>query len=134
MKQQKVLSLTLMLATLAVGIVIGTLVNTGVRAERSGNATDATPLNIPSPTQLGNDFTQLVKKMEPAVVHVSTEYTGKQERTTAQRRGPRPPAEEGDEQGLDLFRRFFGDRLPEGMREGPAPRQRRQGTGSGFIV
>ncbi len=137
MKQQKVLSLTLMLATLAVGIMIGTLVNTGVRAEKSEKAiTDATALTIPSPTQLGNDFTQLVKRMEPAVVHVSTEYTGKRERTAQQRKGPRPPAEEGDDdqQGLDLFRRFFGDRLPEGMREGPAPRMRRQGTGSGFIV
>jgi serine protease Do len=134
MKQQKVLSLTLMLATLTVGIVIGTLVNTGVLAERSEKPiTDATPLTIPSPTQLGNDFTALVKKMEPAVVHVSTEYSGKQEQRTAQRRGVRPPAEE-DDQSLDLFRRFFGDRLPEGMREGPMPRFKRQGAGSGFIV
>ncbi|MEZ5402943.1 MAG: Do family serine endopeptidase [Bryobacteraceae bacterium] len=135
MKKQKVIPLTLILATLAVGIVIGTLVNTGVRAERNEKPiTDATPLAIPTPTQLGNDFTALVKKMEPAVVHVSTEYSGKKETQTAQRRGTRPPAEDEDDQSLDLFRRFFGDRLPEGMRENPTPRFKRQGAGSGFIV
>jgi serine protease Do len=86
---------------------------------------------IPSAAKLGNDFTELVRRVEPAVVHVSTEYSGKKEQETAEnRRGPRPPAEE-DEEGLDLFRRFFGDRLPQEM---PMPRQRRQGTGSGFIV
>ena len=38
MRQQKLLSMTLLLFTLSIGIVIGTLVNTGVHAQRSGAA------------------------------------------------------------------------------------------------
>ena len=34
MRQQKLLSMTLLLFTLSIGIVIGTLVNTGVHAQR----------------------------------------------------------------------------------------------------
>ena len=49
MKQQKLLSMTLLLFTLALGILIGTLVNTGVKADRqtSAIAPDATPLAVP---------------------------------------------------------------------------------------
>jgi serine protease Do len=63
MRQQKVLSFGLILVTLAVGIVIGTLVNPKVHAARSqAVAPDATPLVIPDPVQLGNEFTKLAKK------------------------------------------------------------------------
>jgi len=48
MRQQKLLSTTLMLFTLSLGIVIGTLINTGVHAQRGQSiAPDATPLTIP---------------------------------------------------------------------------------------
>jgi serine protease Do len=47
MRQQKFLSTTLLLITLSVGIVIGTLVNTSVNAARGQQvAPDATPLVI----------------------------------------------------------------------------------------
>ena len=36
MKQQKLLSVTLLLITLALGIVLGTLINTGVKAAKDG--------------------------------------------------------------------------------------------------
>ena len=131
-KQQKVLSVTLMVCTLAVGIVIGTLVNTGVRADKGDKpVTDATPLTIPSPVQLSNEFTALVKKMEPAVVNVSTTYEAKKQPAASERKQRRPrnqDDEEGDDDSFDLFR-FFRGPLPEGM-----PRQKREGTGSGFIV
>ena len=57
LRTQKVLSLTLMLFTLSVGIVIGTLVNQGVKAAKSDNAAPgATPLVIPNPVELSNSF------------------------------------------------------------------------------
>lgn len=134
LKDQKNLSTILVLATLVVGIVIGTLISTGVRAEKGQAATDATPLTIPSPVQLANDFTALAKKMEPTVVYVSTVYEGKETkvRNSPQRkRSPQPDEdEEGSEDQLDLFRRFFrgNPSIPDMQ-----PR-RREGTGSGFIV
>jgi hypothetical protein len=60
MRQQKLLSTTLMLFTLSLGIVIGTLLNTGVHAQRGqAAAPDATPLTIPKATAVGNEFTKL---------------------------------------------------------------------------
>ncbi|MBV9613532.1 MAG: hypothetical protein JO091_13745, partial [Acidobacteriaceae bacterium] len=49
LKQQKLLSFGLLLFTLVLGIVIGTVINTGVKAERQTGvvAPDATPLTIP---------------------------------------------------------------------------------------
>ncbi len=132
-KQQKVLSATLMVATLAIGIVMGTLINTSVRADKGDKpVTDATPLTIPSPVQLANDFTALVKKMEPAVVNISTVYEAKKQPAATDRKQQRRPRsqddEEGDEDGFDIFR-FFRGPVPDSI-----PRQRREGTGSGFIV
>lgn len=121
LRQQKLLSLGLLLATLAVGILIGTLVNTGVKADRGQAAPDATPLNIPSPAELSNEFTRLAKKLGPAVVNITSDYLP-DEKTTA--RGG-PGSDEPEDQ-MDLFRRFFGDI--------PQHNFRRQATGSGFIV
>jgi len=129
LKQPKVFSSVLVMCTLAIGIVIGTLISTGVRADKDQAATDATPLTIPSPTQLANDFTALVKKLEPAVVHISTTSEARQTTARSPRRNPRQP-EEGDDEAMDLFRRFFGGPLPQ------VPQQpfRREGAGSGFLV
>src|ERR1039458_7206049 len=79
MRQQKLLSLSLLLVTLSVGIVIGTLINTGVRANRGGQniAPDASPLVVPNPVQLGNEFTKLAKKLEPSVVYITADFTQK---------------------------------------------------------
>lgn len=128
-RQQKFLSTSLLLFTLSIGILIGTLVNTGVRAEKGQSAApDATPLVIPSPTQMANEFTKLAKKLEPSVVFITTDYTPKTE-TAARKR--RPQAEESDEDDeSDLLRRFFGSPR-QGM---PAPRFKREATGSGVIV
>src|SRR5271154_7210383 len=77
MRQQKLLSLSLLLITLSIGIVIGTLINTGVHAARGQAAAspDATPLVVPSPVKLGNEFTALAKKLEPSVVYITADYT-----------------------------------------------------------
>src|ERR1700675_3248646 len=79
MRQQKLLSLSLLLVTLSIGIVIGTLLNTGVHAAKGqvGGASDATPLVVPNAVQLGNEFTKLAKKLEPSVVYITADFTPK---------------------------------------------------------
>src|SRR5512142_2612748 len=116
LKGQKLLSLSLLVFTLSVGILIGTLVNTAVRAEKGqAAAPDASPLVIPNPTQLSTAFSQLAKQLEPAVVNVTSTY-GPPESQRAQRGQPNrrreqqatPDDEDQDQQGMDFFRRFFG--------------------------
>jgi serine protease Do len=125
MRQQKLLSVTLLLFTLSIGIVIGTLVNTGVRAAKDqSHAPDATPLVIPPVAQLPSEFTELAKKLEPSVVNISTDFTPRQART----RQPQQQDDDGD--GMDMFRRFFG---PFGNQIDPRM-FRREATGTGFIV
>ncbi|MCC7498003.1 MAG: Do family serine endopeptidase [Bryobacterales bacterium] len=128
-RRQKLLSFSLLLFTLSLGILIGTLINTNVGAARGGGpvAPDATPLSIPAAVKLPSEFTELAKALEPSVVNISTDYTPKE--SSARRRGPNPDEDE-DEDQMDLFRRFF--RGPQGQL--PAPRFRREATGSGFIV
>jgi serine protease Do len=139
-REKKILPVALTVATLAIGVMIGTLIDTGVSADKSDKpVTDATPLVIPSPTQLANDFTALAKKMEPAVVYVSTVTEAKPQRAANERKRRAPQAEpEGeDEDGMELFRRFFRGPMPDGMPRGGGTGggpQRREGTGSGFIV
>src|SRR5579885_878722 len=79
MKQQKLLSVTLLLFTLVLGIIIGTVINTGVRAERQTPAVapDATPLAIPQAQPIANDFTKLTKRVEPSVVYIESDYLPK---------------------------------------------------------
>ena len=53
LRGQKLLSFTLILFTLAIGIVIGTLVNSGAKAAKDNTAAPgATPLAIPKPVPL----------------------------------------------------------------------------------
>lgn len=135
-RSQKLLSLSLLVFTLSVGIIIGTLLNTGVRAAKDQvTAKDATPLVTPPVSKMpGNQFVELARKMEPTVVNISTAYTPKVTRLNNRRGTPQtePEAGEDDEGSMDLFRRFF--------RNGPngenSPRRdfRRSATGSGFIV
>lgn len=104
-RQQKFLSVSLLMFTLSIGILIGTLINTGVHAQKGqAVAPDATPLVIPAATQLSNEFTKLAKRLEPSVVFITTDYTPKAE--TSSRRRPRSGEDEDDES--DLLRRFFG--------------------------
>ena len=130
-KQQKLLSLTLLIFTLSVGIVIGTVANTGVFAAKAQNAApDAKPLVIPPAKPSTNEVAKLAKLLEPSVVHISTDYMPKQAQSSRNKR--QAPGDEEDEDAMDLFRRFFpnGGGLP-----GTPPRAfKREATGSGFVV
>jgi serine protease Do len=55
-RTQKFLSFSVILFTLAIGVLIGTLVQTGAKAAREQNvAPDATPLTVPSPVMMQNE-------------------------------------------------------------------------------
>src|ERR1700685_3473554 len=117
MRQQKLLSLTLPLVTLSIGIVIGTLINTGVHAARGQVAApDASPLVVPSAVQLGNEFSKLAQKLEPSVVYITADYTpkaGENPHARGQQEEEEPGQGDGNgngggkDDGLDLFKRFF---------------------------
>jgi serine protease Do len=139
MRRQKVLSFGLVLGTLAVGIVIGTLVNPKVHAARSqAVAPDASPLVIPDPVQLGNEFTKLAKKLEPSVVYITADYTPKVAAENPHRRRTTPEDEQsspgtgGGDEGLDLFKHFFKN--GPFSQDVPPHALRQQQSGTGFIV
>ncbi len=124
MREQKLLSVGLLTLTLGIGIVIGTLVNTGVHAARTqAVAPDASPLHTPDVVQLGNDFTRLAKKLEPSVVNITADYTPKE---VSSKKDP------GDDEGMDLFKRFFHGQPFGG--DSPERAFKREQSGSGFIV
>src|SRR5271169_1811169 len=108
MRQQKLLSLSLLLVTLSIGIVIGTLVNTGVHAAKGqAIAPDASPLVVPNAVQLGNEFTKLAKRLEPSVVYITADYTQKVAAETPRKHGEQPAPGDSSDDGMDLFRHFF---------------------------
>ena len=93
------------LATLTIGILIGTVISKSVRGQEGKHSSDsATPLTIPSPQQLSNQFSQISKQLEPTVVNINTESTIK----NPHRRRGGPDQGGGDEQ--NPFDDFF-DRL-----------------------
>jgi len=149
------------LSTLSAGILIGSVAVHGVKgSENQVNSSDATPLKIPSPVQLGTQFTQIAKDVGPAVVNIYTE-TLPHERRTSRRRGPQGtiplqpnnPQSPDDQQGggdddqqqqqqgpdnnfQDFFNRFFGGPGGQGPDDGGGPDGGgvRESLGSGFIV
>lgn len=116
------------LLTLTVGILIGTVVSYGVKGqEKDKRSADATPLTVPSPRQLSNQFSQIAKTLEPAVVNINTESTIK----PSHRRGGNDQDQEGGDQDSpfgDFFDKFFGG---QGGDQGPI---RERSLGSGVIV
>ncbi len=140
-RRQKYLSFTVLLFTLSIGVLIGTVVNTGVKAAKEqAGAPGATPLTVPSPVQLQNSFATLAKMLEPSVVNISTEYIPSKTTSKAQPHSRRnaPQEEEGDQQdGMqELMRRFFGGNggSPFGGEGGESPDQRSASLGSGVVV
>ena len=133
MRQQKLLSLSLLLVTLSIGIVIGTLLNTGVHAAKGqAGASDASPLVVPNAVALGNEFTKLAKKLEPSVVYITADFTPKAAAENPHKREQSQEPGDNNDDGMDLFRRFFrngplsGDLPPRAFKE--------EQSGAGFIV
>lgn len=130
------------LATLAVGILIGTVISSEVKGKEGQKQGDATPLSIPSSSssdgagfsqQLSRAFAGVAKQLEPSVVNINTDSTIK---NPHRRRGG---GGEDDDQGGggmdDFFNHFFGGpgggQNPFGGDQGPI---RERALGSGVIV
>jgi serine protease Do len=133
------MSATLMVFTLSVGVLIGTLFNTQVHAARGqAAAPDATPLTVPKAVEAPNEFTKLAKQLQPSVVYI--EVVMKPETASTHggtRRGAQP--DDGDDDGSDLFRRFFGQGGPQlggpqGGQVVPPQALKREASGTGFVV
>jgi serine protease Do len=129
-KTQQVL---LTILTLAVGIMIGTvLTRSGVR----GNSRpDAALLPLQSPQQLSTTFGQIAKQMQPAVVNIRSDSLPKQRRGTAP--GNRKKGQNNEDPFQDFFNRFFGGQEGQGGddNQSPFPSQRGESSlGSGVIL
>ena len=147
------------LATLSVGILLGSVMAHGVNGkENNVDSSDAKPLQIPSPVNLSTTFTQIVKQVGPAVVNINTVSIPKNNRARFRggqgmmmppggqdgngpgAQGPDGDDQDGQDQGQgnqgmqDFFNHFFGFGGPQGP-QGEAPDQgEREALGSGFIV
>jgi serine protease Do len=98
-KKRKVLASALVVLTLGVGIIIGTIISGQVSATREEYApSGATLLAIPSPAVLSNGFSSITRKLAPAVVNIST--TQVLEKPKGKRRFQNDPFG-------DFFDRFF---------------------------
>jgi serine protease Do len=117
MNNKRLLFLSMAALTLAIGVIIGTIVSGGVEATFQDRPAT---IVIPDPVSLSNAFSQIAAQLEPAVVKIEVEARA---RPVQQRRNPRnmPQIPPGFE---DLFRQFGG--VPD-----PEPRG---GTGTGFVV
>lgn len=137
-------SALLVLLTLAVGILIGTVISFGVKGQDKKNiSADATPLTVPAPKQLSTTFTTIAKQLEPAVVNINTESVAQNPHARGRRGGNRmspntPPDDDQDNGGgggdqdnpfQDFFNRFFGGQggqMPDDIPQ--------RALGSGVIV
>jgi serine protease Do len=126
LRSRRVVSSLMVTATLALGIVIGTLVTQGAKGKEAANSADAAPLQIPAPQQLSSAFSEIAKRLDPSVVNINTESTV---RPRGQGRGRRTP--EGEDPFQDFFDRFFGGPGGEG---GGGEGARERSLGSGVIV
>src|SRR5260370_2051602 len=116
---------------LAFGILIGTVVSFGVKGKEGQKSADATPLVVPCPRQLSNQFSQIAKQLGPSVVNINTESTIK---SPHRRRGGQGPEDPDGGGGMDDFvNRFCGGRGGQG---GPGGDNsiRERSLGSGVIV
>jgi serine protease Do len=120
------------LATLALGILIGTVISFGVKGqEKNTKSSDATPLTVPSPQQLSNQFSQVAKQLEPSVVNINTESVIKTSPHTRRRGGQQQQPDDDQNPFEDFFDRFFGGQGGQGGNGGSV---REKSLGSGVIV
>jgi serine protease Do len=143
LKANRFASTLVILATLSLGILIGTVVSAGVKGkEKTASSSDATPLQVPSPQQLSSQFSQIARQLEPTVVNINTESTIKNPHRKGGKQTPGTPDEDGgdDNPMQDFLDRFFGGQGGQGGGQGQIPGGpggddlRERSLGSGVIV
>ena len=118
LRNRKIAAMALVVVTLGIGILIGTVISGHVTATHflpSG----ATPLELPNPVSLSNAFGSIVERDEPAVVNISTTQV-------IDRKGQPSSRNRSLDPFHDFFNRFFDS--PD---EGP---EAERSLGSGIIV
>ena len=132
------------LATLALGILIGTVVTYGVKG-KTIDSSDAQQLSIPQAKQVSNAFSAIAKQLEPSVVNINTESVIQNPHRGLPRGRTRPSPNNpngggNDDQDQDQDNPFqdFMDRFFGGQGGGQVPDQqedmRARSLGSGVIV
>src|SRR5712664_855340 len=124
-RRRKILAAVFVAFTLAIGIMIGSVVSGRVSATKSlgFSGTTATALTLPDPVPSSSSFAAIVNRVEPAVVNIAT--TQVLERKQTKKRRAQPYDQEDPMQ--DFFDRFF-----DGRQDGPPQAER--SLGSGVIV
>ena len=138
MKKNRFASTLVVLATLSLGILIGTVVSAGVKGKEKSASADATPLSVPSPVKMSSQFSQIARQLEPTVVNINTESTIKNphgRRMMPPGQGPDDGQGGGNDEDnpfQDFFNRFFGGQPGQGG-DGMGD-MRERSLGSGVIV
>src|SRR6516225_3470891 len=122
MSKKRLLYLTLIIATLTIGVVIGTIVSGGVKAGEQ----KAQALVIPDPVSLSNAFSQIAANLAPAVVNISTEAAPEAPVRGRNDRGNRNRDPQQFDP-FDLFNFFGNPDLPD-------RNEKVRSLGTGFIV
>jgi serine protease Do len=133
-KAHRVASTLIIFATLVFGILIGTVIQRGVKGKEN-NSADAAQINMPAPQQLSSAFSHVAKTIEPAVVNINTESTIKA--SPRRRRSPNDNGNGDDEGSMqDFFDRFFGGQGGQGGGVQPFNPEgtKQRSLGSGVIV
>src|SRR5258708_1617519 len=131
-RRRKMLAAIFVAFTLAVGILIGSVVSGRVSAMKSlgFSGTTATAMAVPDPVPSSSAFASIVNRVEPGVVNIAT--TQVLERKQSKKRRSQPYDQ--DDPMQDFFDRFF-----DGRQDGPPQAERSLGSGvivdkSGYIL
>ena len=117
-RRRKFFAGVLVMFTLAIGIMIGTLISGRAMATKSQAGNGAALLAIPDPVALSGTFSAIAGKLEPTVVNISTTQVIDRPKGK-QKRKPGDPFD-------DFFDRFF-----DNQDEGPTAER---SLGSGVLV
>jgi serine protease Do len=101
-KRRKLFAALLVMATLGIGMMIGTLISGHAQATHAQAPNGATLLAIPDPVTLSNGFSGISKKLEPAVVNISTTQVIEQPKDKKT-----PHKSQKNDPFQDFFDRFF---------------------------
>src|SRR6266849_4697720 len=127
MTKKRLLYLTLIIATLTIGVVIGTIVSGGVKAGEQ----KAQTLVIPDPVSLSNAFSQIAANVGPAVVNINTEAAPDNpvRNRNDRNQNPNNPNNRNPKEfdPFDFFN-FFGSQ------DAPDRSEKVRNLGTGFIV
>jgi serine protease Do len=154
MNTKRLIYLTLIVATLSIGVIIGSIVSGGVKATSEQQKPPI--LSIPDPVAMSNSFSHIAEQMEPAVVNIHVVIAPKEPVAPARRSqapggggggggrrqggggggggngaAPLPGGDPNDPNSAigQLYGRLFGDAPPQQDQDEPM-----EATGTGFIV